>query len=84
MLVAALLVTSLVTPAAGSSLPQHTFSPDALDIQVIGQIGGPAYAVAVVGGYAYVGVGPRLAILNVTNPANPTLLGLADSARHRT
>lgn len=43
--------------------------------RVIGQIGGPTSAVAVRGTYAYVGVGLRLNVLDVTNPITPTEVG---------
>ena len=43
--------------------------------QVVGQIGGPTQAVAVQGRYAYVGVGLRLVVLDVTNPVTPTEVG---------
>lgn len=43
--------------------------------QVVGQIGGPTSAVAVQDNYAYVGVGLRLIVLDVTNPATPTEVG---------
>jgi hypothetical protein len=43
--------------------------------QVVGQIGGPTQAVAVQGNYAYVGVGLRLIVLDVTNPVTPTEVG---------
>lgn len=43
--------------------------------QVVGQIGGPTQAVAVQGDYAYVGVGLRLIVLDVTNPSTPTEVG---------
>jgi uncharacterized protein (TIGR03437 family) len=36
---------------------------------MVGQIGGPTQAVAVQGNYAYVGVGLRLVVLDVSNPA---------------
>ncbi len=39
------------------------------------QIGGATYAVAVQGNYAYIGVGPRLVVLGVSNPAGPTVIG---------
>jgi hypothetical protein len=53
------------------------------DWQVVGQVGGPTQAVAVQGDpltgsgqvYAYVGVGLRLAVLDVTDPAAPTEAG---------
>jgi len=43
--------------------------------QVVGQIGGPTQDVAVQGDYAYVGVGLRLVVLDVTNPVMPTEVG---------
>jgi len=43
--------------------------------QVVGQIGGPTQAVAVQGDYAYVGIGLRLVVLDVTNPVTPTEIG---------
>jgi hypothetical protein len=42
------------------------------------QIGGASYAVTVSGTLAYMGVGPRLVILNVSNKAHPTLVGQSD------
>ncbi|MGB3219680.1 MAG: hypothetical protein WBD79_19985, partial [Anaerolineae bacterium] len=41
----------------------------------IGQIGGPTDAVAVLDGYAYIGIGPRLVILDIHNPDAPTVVG---------
>ncbi|MGB3219215.1 MAG: hypothetical protein WBD79_17590, partial [Anaerolineae bacterium] len=46
-----------------------------LAVDLLGQIGGASYAADVVGDRAYLGVGPRLVILDVSNPASPTLLG---------
>jgi len=43
--------------------------------QVVGQIGGATQAVAVQGNHAYVGVGVRLEVLNVSNPHTPTAVG---------
>ena len=66
----------LTTP---SQLHNLTKSPDRLEdahnVEFIGQIGGATWAVAIQGSYAYAGVGPRLVILNITNPALPTLVG---------
>jgi hypothetical protein len=44
-------------------------------LRLVGQIGGATYAVAVREPYAYIGVGPRLVILDVSDPARPTLVG---------
>jgi hypothetical protein len=46
--------------------------------RVVGQIGGPTQAVAVQGNYAYVGVGLRLAVLDVSDPT--TLMELGSTA----
>ncbi|MGQ9854480.1 MAG: hypothetical protein ACUVTG_13900, partial [Candidatus Oleimicrobiaceae bacterium] len=41
------------------------------NVSLVGHIGGSTFAVAVQGGYAYIGVGPRLVILNISDPAHP-------------
>jgi uncharacterized protein (TIGR03437 family) len=43
--------------------------------QLVGQIGGPTKAVAAQGKYAYVGVGQRLIVLDVSDPATPLEVG---------
>ena len=50
-------------------------APNAQNVELVGQIGGACYAVAVQGNMAYVGLGPRLAVLDVSSPTSPTLLG---------
>ena len=52
--------------------------PREVHVELVGQIGGATYALAVQGNYAYVGVGPRLIILDVSDPANPTMVGQTD------
>jgi len=44
-------------------------------VELVGQIGGPVNAVVVQGNTSYVGVGPRLVILDVSDLANPALVG---------
>ncbi|MCP4210008.1 MAG: hypothetical protein GY764_00880 [Halieaceae bacterium] len=51
--------------------------PD-LDVTLVSQIGGAILAGDVRGDYAYVGVGPRLKILNIADPANPAVVGQTD------
>jgi hypothetical protein len=46
-----------------------------LRLEVVGQIGGSSFAVATQGHHAYVGIGPRLAVLNVADPSRPVLVG---------
>lgn len=45
------------------------------DWRMIGQIGGPVQTVAVAGNLAYVGVGQRLVVLDITNPQAPLEIG---------
>ncbi|MFZ3080923.1 MAG: NosD domain-containing protein [Bellilinea sp.] len=41
----------------------------------IGQAGGPTQGIAVQGEYAYIGVGPRLVVVDISDPANPRPVG---------
>jgi hypothetical protein len=50
----------------------------AQNVEFVGHIGGATWAVAVQGNYAYVGEGPRLTILDISNPASPTVVGKTD------
>ena len=45
------------------------------NVELVGQIGGSTYAVAVQGGYAYIGVGPRLTVLDISDPSSPAGVG---------
>ena len=49
--------------------------PLARNVELIGQVGGATQAVAVAGSYAYVGVGPQLVILDISDPAQPAVVG---------
>ncbi len=44
-------------------------------IEFVSAIGGPINAIALQGQYAYIGSGAYLTILDVSNPANPTMVG---------
>ncbi len=59
-------------PASGAP------SPDARNMELVAQLGGPVLRAAVAGSYAYIGIGPRLVVLNVSNPNNPTFVGWSD------
>jgi len=48
---------------------------DTGDIQFVSQFGGSTCAVAVQGNYAYIGVGPRLLVLDISNPDHPAVVG---------
>ncbi len=67
----ALLPGTLAGPAQATGPPTpYQSQSQRVSIEVVGQIGGPSYAVDVVGHYAYLGVGPRLVSLDVSNPAS--------------
>ncbi len=55
---------------------EPTSEPELL--KVVGQIGGPTQAVAVQGDYAYVGVGLRLVVLDVSAPTTPREVGATE------
>ncbi|MBN1483785.1 MAG: hypothetical protein JXA37_03610 [Chloroflexia bacterium] len=69
--------TSFPAPGSGQALPQPAPSNDVQQAQLAphGQVGGMIYASAVQGGYAYIGIGPRLVVWNVANPAQPAWAG---------
>jgi hypothetical protein len=56
-------------------MPLESTASDSQDIQLVGHVGGQISAVALQGQYAYVGIGPRLVILDISTPATPTLVG---------
>jgi hypothetical protein len=50
-------------------------SASAQNVEFVGHIGGTTNAVFVEGNYAYIGEGPRLTILDISNPAALTVVG---------
>ena len=65
------VLPSLSTSVASSSAISQ-------NVELVGQIGGPTYAVAVQDHYAYVGIGAKLAVLDISDPANPIVVGQTD------
>ena len=65
---AATLVPPLTSAVATNQGMAH-------NVELVGQIGGASLAVAVRGDYAYLGVGPRLIVLDVRDPAHPLKVG---------
>ena len=59
----------------GATSASVTVQQQAQNVELVGQIGGVTYAMAVQGTYSYIGVGPRLVILNVSDPSHPTVVG---------
>ena len=52
------------------------------DIEVLGQFGGPVGAVALAPPYAYVGVGPRVLVLDISDMERPRVVGRSAIWRH--
>jgi hypothetical protein len=73
LLPAALPARSTGTAAAGAVAPSQ-----AMTLSLAGQVGGAVQAVAAVGKTTYVGVGPRLVILEACDPHRPLLLGQSE------
>ncbi len=54
---------------------QAVSSLTAGNISLVGRVGAQAQAVAVAGNYAYLGMGPELIVLSISNPMTPTQVG---------
>jgi hypothetical protein len=76
--------TAVATPIPPTSTPSPSQTPSAtlslsfteeITFEVINQQGGETKSVAVAGDLAYLGMGPRLIILDVHDPAVPILVG---------
>jgi hypothetical protein len=59
----------------GSLYAQDPVAQDIDEVELVGQVGGFTSALAIQDSYAYLGVGPRLLILDVSIPAQPRLVG---------
>ncbi|MCP4540744.1 MAG: hypothetical protein GY832_26700 [Chloroflexi bacterium] len=51
---------------------------DTPDIELVGQIGGDTRAVVVSGTLAYAGIGPRLVVLDISDPVVPVVMGRSE------
>ncbi len=73
-----LFVALILQVSATTRSPAHTTSalPN-VSLEWVGQVGGPALAVAVQGAYAYVGFGPSLVVLDISDPTHPAAVGQA-------
>ncbi len=69
--------TPLLQPATltATAAPPTGAEQRAANVELVGQIGGAVEAVVVRGGYAYAGVGARLVIFDISDPAHATALG---------
>ena len=68
-LIPVLIFSQLVPTPAISSRVQSS------DWDLIGQAGGPSQGIAVQGDYAFMGVGSRLVVVDISDPVNPHLIG---------
>ncbi|MGQ9555114.1 MAG: LVIVD repeat-containing protein [Anaerolineae bacterium] len=75
------LVLGLVLALAGllAARPGQAQGESSLSLLFVGQVGGTTEAVYVSGDYAYIGLGPRLAILDISDPSQPRELGRSDT-----
>ncbi len=79
-IVALLMVGAWTSRGLASPLTQPTSPPSGpllppVATELIGQIGGATYALDSSGPYVYLGVGPRVLVLDVTDPAAPQQVG---------
>jgi hypothetical protein len=72
----ALILSAFLATPAGVGLPPVVAAPNSAEAwQMVGQIGGETKAVAVQGIYAYVGVGLRMIVLDISSLSTPTEVG---------
>lgn len=72
-----LLLLAIWSTLAVQARSQQTalIAPDIEALSLVNQIGGSVFATAKLGDYVYVGMGPRLLIVDVQDPAQPVVLG---------
>jgi len=68
-------ISSLGMSVTAMAARPYAPATDGENVEFVGHIGGSTYAVAVRGDYAYIGEGPRLTILDVSDPASPIVVG---------
>jgi hypothetical protein len=69
---AIITLLALGVPGVAQPWAAQAQSPAAQNVELVGHIGGVTDAVFVQGNYAYIGEGPRLTILDISNPASPS------------
>ena len=76
LMLGAWLAFAQTTPTEGKGVDLAPLSARrAWNIELVGQLGGAAKAVASQGGLAFVATGPRLVIVDISDPANPVQVG---------
>lgn len=61
--------------AAQIDAPQAAGAPT---LELVGQVGGSSWAVAAEGDYAYLGVGPRVVVFDITAPGTPRIVAKSE------
>ena len=76
-LLSILLAITLNNSLGASSTSAQTAPtrPEIRNLETVGQVGGPTRAVALRDGYAFVGQGRKLVVLDVSNPWQPRVVG---------
>lgn len=74
ILAVAVPLLALLLSLGPAAAPAH----NSLTLELVSQTRGSTCAVHVVCSYAYIGEGPRLVILDISDPSNPTELGRTD------
>jgi photosystem II stability/assembly factor-like uncharacterized protein len=69
-----LVTTTLPEAARATPVP----SARKINLELVSQVGGQSFAVAVEGKTAFLGVGPRLVALDISNPNAPRVVGQSD------
>ncbi len=69
------VVVTIVISFFGATEPARAATAEPADWQMIGQAGGPTQGIAVQGSYAYIGAGPRLAVVDISDPAKLQRVG---------
>jgi hypothetical protein len=54
-----------------SNVVQSALPPDAKNVEIVNNMGGYSHEVVVMGNYAYLAIGQKLLILDVSDPENP-------------
>jgi len=69
------LTAPLIALSGFSDSAMHAPSANVENVEFVGHIGGSTYSVFVQGNYAYIGQGPHLTILDISNQASPSVVG---------
>lgn len=72
-------IPALLPTTTPLSIPTSEFGNGEVQFSLINQFGGSMQAIDVMGNRAYIGVGPRLQVIDITFPNSPKLLGQSEA-----